>query len=502
MAKLKTLARAERNIAWIEHYCYVPEGEFVGQKVKLRYFQKKIIRGMYGTPTRRIIISYGRKNAKTTLAAMLCLLHLCGPEAKRNSQLISAAQSRDQAALLFNLMCKMVRMHPDLVNEIVLRDSKKQALCPAIGTLYTAVSADVKTNFGASPVFCVHDELGQVVGPRSPLYEALETASGAHANPMSVIISTQAPTDADLLSILIDDAKTGADPRIKLFLWTAPEDANPFTVGTIKQANPAFGDFLNKVEVMDQAKSAKRMPSREADYRNLILNQRINRNNPFVSATVWKECGAEPRPEDFEDGVILGLDLSERNDLTALVMTGKGRDGDTSVLCDFYAPADGIAERSRRDRVPYDLWADQGFLHTTPGATVDYEFIAVRLSEIAQEYDIIALKFDRWRMKYLRKELERIGLELPLVDHGQGFMSMGPALDALEADLLNKRLRHGNHPVLTWNAANSVVVRDPAGSRKLDKSKSTGRIDGMVALAMTRDEFEIEHRLTGEVLFA
>lgn len=484
------IARAERNIRWIEQHCYIPEGKFVGRRVKLRPWQKKIIRSIYGSPTRTAIVSYGRKNAKTTLAGFLCLLHTCGPEAVRNSQLISAAQSRDQAALLFALMAKMVRMNPEMDEVLTVRDSNKQILCPEIGTVYTAVSADAKTKFGASPVFVVHDELGQVVGPRSALFEALETAQGAHDAPMSVIISTQAPTDGDLLSILIDDAKTGADPKTKLFLWTADESADPFKVATIKQANPAYGDFLNAEEVKGQAQSAKRMPSREADYRNLILNQRVNRNDPFVSAGVWKENGLMPREEDFLGGVVVGLDLSERNDLTAMIITGKGSDGQTSVKCRFYVPKEGLAGRAQKDRVPYDLWEQQGHLTATPGQTVDYEFIAYELAEIDQRYGITALKFDRWRMKYLRKELERLGVELPLVDHGQGFASMAPALDALESDLLNKRLRHGDHPVLTWNAANAVVERDAAGNRKLNKAKSTGRIDGMVSLAMTRDEFE------------
>jgi phage terminase large subunit-like protein len=484
--------RAERNIKWIEQHCYIPEGKFVGQKVKLRPWQKKIVRQIYGTDTRTAIVSYGRKNAKTTLAGFLCLLHTCGPEAVRNSQLISAAQSRDQAALLFALMAKMVRMNPEMDAELLIRDSVKQILCPAIGTVYTAVSADAKTKFGASPVFVVHDELGQVVGPRSALYEALETAQGAHDHPLSIIISTQAPTDADLLSILIDDAKTKADPRTKLFLWTADEDLDPFKVSTIKKANPAYGDFLNAEEVKTQASNAKRMPSREADYRNLILNQRVNRNDPFVSHAVWAENGLLPRSDDFAGGVVVGLDLSERNDLTALIVTGKGADDQTSIECHFYAPAEGIQDRAQKDRVPYDLWAKQGFLHTTPGPTVDYEFVAMQLQELSEKYGIIAVKFDRWRMKYLRKELERLEIDLPLVDHGQGYRSMAPALDALEADLLNKRLRHGNHPVLTWNAANAVVERDATGNRKLTKAKSTGRIDGMVALAMTRDEFDNE----------
>lgn len=56
--------------------------------------------------------------------------------------------------------------------------------------------------------------------------------------------------------------------------------------------------------------------------------------------------------------------------------------------------------------------------------------------------------------------------------------------EATSAELLNSRIRHGGHPVLTMCAANAVVTKDPAGARKLDKAKATGRIDGLQALAM------------------
>ncbi len=202
------LTRGDRNIAWIEGYCKIPEGPDVGEPVRLRDWQRKIIKGIYDTPTRTAIVSFGRKNSKTTTAAFLLLLHLCGPEAKRNSQLFSAAQSRDQAAVLFALAAKMVRLSVDLNSVVTVRDTTKQLYCAELGTLYRALSADASTAYGLSPAFTVHDELGQVRGPRSELYEALETAGGAQEEPLSIVISTQAPTSADLLSVLIDDAKT------------------------------------------------------------------------------------------------------------------------------------------------------------------------------------------------------------------------------------------------------------------------------------------------------
>ena len=480
---VRRVTRGERNIAWIQEHCRIPEGKFVGQPVKLAEFQQDVIRGIYDTPTRRAIVSFGRKNAKTTLSAFLLLLHLCGPESRANSQLYSAAQSRDQASILFALAAKVVRMSPDLAAVVTIRDTAKQLFCPDLGTLYRALSADAATAYGLSPVFIVHDELGQVKGPRSELYEAMETASAAQDQPLSIVISTQAPTDADLLSVLIDDALAGNDPTQKCWLYTAPTDADPFSDEAIRAANPAFDIFMNKEEVRRQAEDARRMPSREAAYRNLICNQRVEARNPFVTRSVWEGCGALAEP--LEDRRVWGgLDLSSVSDLTALVLVSD--EGDVHPT--FWLPGDGLAEKSRNDRVPYDVWARDGWLETTPGRSIEYEFIAHHLREVFDSCDVQALAFDRYNMRFLKPWLERVGFtesELErFVEFGQGFASMSPALRELESKILNAQLKHGNHPVLAMCANNATVVQDPAENRKFVKSRASGRIDGMVALAM------------------
>jgi phage terminase large subunit-like protein len=475
--------RGARNAAWIEHHCRIPEGKHVGRPVKLTKHQKRWLDRIYDSPTRTFILSMARKNAKTAFSAFLLLLHLCGPEARANSQLFSAAQSRDQAAVLFELAAKIVRMSPDLIEVVAIRDTAKQLACPELGTLYRALSAEASTAFGLSPIFVVHDELGQVKGPRSDLYEALETASAAQEAPLSIVISTQAPTDADLLSLLIDDALSGADPRIKVELCTASLDMDPFSEEAIRAANPHFDDFMNQEEVWRQSADAKRLPSREASYRNLILNQRVEARNPFVTRAVWQENGETP--QDIEGREVWGgLDLSSVSDLTALTLVSAAGD----VHCSFWLPEEGLAEKARGDRVPYDVWRDEGLLRTSPGRAIEYEFIAEHLSRVFKTHKVKAIAFDRYNMKFLKPWLEKVGftehdLE-KFVEFGQGYVSMSPALRELEARLLAKKLKHGNHPVLTMCAANATVVSDPAGNRKFTKAKATGRIDGMVALAM------------------
>ena len=286
--------------------------------------------------------------------------------------------------------------------------------------------------------------------------------------------------------MLIDDAKAGHDPRVVCRLYTAPQEMDPFSEEAIRLANPAFGDFQNATEVLAQAEDARRMPSREAEYRNLILNQRVEANSPFVSANVWAACGDDVLPLDGP--VWGGLDLSAARDLTALVLIGR-HEGVWHVQPTFWLPADGLADKSRADRVPYDVWERQGHLLAAPGKAIEYEYVAEYLRGVFDEYDIRKIAFDRWGWRHLRTWLLKAGfdetqLAAHFVEMGQGYQSMSPALRDLETDLLNGRIAHGRHPVLTMCAANAVVQSDPAGNRKLAKDKSAGRIDGMVALAM------------------
>ncbi|MDI6026731.1 terminase large subunit [Corticibacterium sp. UT-5YL-CI-8] len=493
------LTRGERNIAWIHRYCRIPEGKDVGKPVRLRSWQQSDILKIYDNPvgTRTAIISFAKKNAKTSLAAFLLLLHLCGPEAIANTQLPSTAQSRDQAAVLFNLAAKVVRLSPGLSPIIVIRDTAKQLACPKLGTLYKALSAEASTAHGQSPVFAVHDELGQVKGPVSELYNAIENAMGAHDAPLSIIISTQAATDADLLSVLIDDGLSGNDPRVVVSLYTADPALDPFSEEAIRQANPAFGDFLNAKEVLDQAEKARRMPSQEALYRNYTLNQRVDMNAPFVSQQIWKSCGSAVAETLDDLPVYGGLDLSETSDLTALVLIAPVSErGETvwHVKPTFWLPGLGLTEKARHDRVPYDVWAKDGHLETTPGRTVDYEYVAAHLRELFTHLDIRKIAFDAWNWRHLKPWLLKAGFSEEQLEGDyavfeqmrQGFQTMSPALRDLESDLLNGRIAHGMHPVLTMCAANATVQTDPAGNRKFSKIKSHGRIDGMQALAMAR----------------
>ena len=478
------MTRGDRVIRFIERHCRVPEGADVGKPLVLADFQKEFIRAIYDNPrgTRRAILSIARKNGKTGLIAGVILAHLVGPEARLNSQIVSGAMSRDQAALVFNLAAKMVRMSPELSAIVRIIPSGKRLIGLPMNVEYKALAAEGKTAHGLSPVLAILDEAGQVHGPQSDFVDAITTSQGAHEDPLLIVISTQAASDADLLSVWIDDAKRSNDPRIVCHVYAAEQSAGIMDEEAWRASNPALGLFRSYDDLAEQAKQAARMPSMENSFRNLILNQRVSLFSPFVSRDVWLSCGQTPGDYSTAKRIWVGLDLSSKTDLTAAVVLSE-HDGYLGVTPFFWVPQEGLFDRAARDRVPYDVWARDGWLRTTPGKIVNYEAVISDLSELLGK-NLECVAFDRWMMGMFKKDADRMGVSLPLVEFGQGFKDMSPALDRLEELLLTGRLRHGNNPVLTMCAANAAVIRDPAGNRKLDKAKATGRIDGMVALAM------------------
>lgn len=480
----RKMTRGSDVVEFVETFCLAPEGAHVGKPITLLPFQKKFIRDIYNNPrgTRRAYLSIARKNGKTALIAGIMLAHLVGPEARQNSQICSGARSREQAAQVFNYAAKMVRLSPELSSVVRIVPSSKTLIGLPLNVEYKALSAEGATAHGRSPVLAILDEVGQVRGPQDDFTDAITTSQGAHDAPLLIAISTQAPNDTDLFSVWLDDAEKSGDPRIVSHVYAAPKDCQLDDRSAWRAANPAIGKFRSLQDVEEQAKQAARMPSAENTFRNLVLNQRVSSVSPFVSVGVWKSCGGQVL--DFGSAPVwCGLDLSARTDLTALVIVGKIA-GVWHVRPHFWTPEGGLIDRSKRDRAPYDVWVRQGYLHTTPGATVDYEYVAQDLGAILGNLDVRAIAYDRWRIALLRKELDALGMALPLVEFGQGFRDMSPALETLECELLNGRIAHGAHPVLTMCAANAVLSTDAAGNRKLDKHKATGRIDGMQALAM------------------
>jgi len=488
--------RAERVIAFIERYCRVPEGALVGKPLRLAPFQKDFIFAVYDNPhatTRRALLSMARKNGKTGLIAALLLAHIAGPVAVQNSQIVSGALSRDQAALVFNLARKMVDLDPTLSALCRIVPSGKRIIGLSANAEYHALSADAGTAHGLSPVLAILDEVGQIRGATSDFVDAITTAQGAYESPLLIAISTSSPSDSDLFSLWLDDATRSGDAATVIREYVAPKDCELLDRAAWAAANPALGSFRSEADIEFQAREALRLPAREASFRNLILNQRIARESLFIAPTIWRENGGAPDLDVIRNGpAVLALDLSTRADLTAAVVAARDESNVVHLLPWTFTPSEGLEERGRRDRAPYAQWVRDGHLIALPGSAIEYDQVAAYLRDALAELGIdpTAIAFDRWRIDHFKRAAVDAGLAPSAVwkEVGQGFKDMSPRLEAFEGLLLETRIRHGAHPLLTMAAANAIAVSDPAGNRKLDKQKGTLRIDPLVAAVMAAFE--------------
>ena len=489
------MTKGEKVIAFIEAYCKTPEGAKVGTPLKLANFQKKFIKEIYDNPhgTRRAILGIARKNGKSALIAALMLAHICGPQAQLNTQIVSGAQSRDQASLVFNLAAKMINLSPELIKVTRIVPSQKKIIGLARNVEYRALAADGTTAHGLSPVLAILDETGQVIGSSSPFLEAIMTSQGAYENALQIFISTQAPSDADFFSIMIDDAIRTGDKKTVCHLYAADEDCELLDKKQWEKANPALGLFRSEQDLAEQLKQAQRLPSMEASSRNLLLNQRVALESLWLAPTVWKKCSGLPNMDVFRNNpCAIGLDLSARNDLTAAVLAAVDDEGVVHLFPFVFTPLTGIEERGQQARAPYAQWAKDGKLIPVTGNTIDYEYVATYMRDQLDDLgiSIATLCFDRWRIDLFRKACEEssalLGARWSPV--GQGFKDFSPRLESFEAKLLEGKVRHGSHPLLNMSAANAIAVQDAAGSKKIDKSKSTQRIDPLVAAVMALHE--------------
>lgn len=485
------LSRAERVVAFLEALP-VTKGYGAGETLKLMDWQRDWISAVYADgpdglrQVRTGLLSVARGNGKTVLIAGLCLAHLVGPEAEPRGECYSAAATRDQAALIFAEMEAAIMATPWMAARLNVARFHKTIEDLESGSIYRALASDAGAVHGLASSFVACDELAQ--WKRRELFDVLRTSMGKRASPLMLIIGTQSPSPTNVMSELIDytarlNSGEVSDPAFHGRGYAVPDDADPFDPVLWPLANPALGAFRSTQDIQTEAERAQRMPTFRPAFENLFLNRRVDAEPKAINPAEWEACGGSVDAKALEGKrCFAGLDLSSTRDLTALALFFPDDDG--AVLPWFWCPKDGLTEKEETDRVPYRTWAKQGHIQPTPGKAIDKRFIARVLGDIAGRYRLEAVAYDRFGFKDLQNILESEGVTLPLVEWGQGYASMGPAVDAFEAALLAGELRHAMHPVLRWCAGNLILETDPAGNRKPSKSRSIDRIDGMTALIM------------------
>lgn len=491
--------KAQRVVRFIEALRHT-KGEFHGQPFHLLPWQEKIIRDVFGTvrdddPTMRqyttAYIEIPKKNGKSELGAAIALNMLINDD-EWKAEVYSCASDRQQAAIVFDVAVDMVRQSPALMKRVKIIPSTRRMVYQPTGSIYQVLSSEVATKHGLNVSACIFDELH--TQPTRALYDVMTQGSGdARRQPLWFFLTT-AGTDRNSICWEVHqkalDILEGRknDPRFYPVLFGLPDEADWTNEENWYRANPSLDHTITIDKVRDAFHKAQETPADENQFRQLRLNQWVKQSVRWMPMDKWDECGGVVDPYALEGrACYAGLDLSSTSDLTALVLVfpPTSEDEPYIALPFFWLPEETLSLRVRRDHVPYDQWAKRGFIQTTEGNVVHYGFIERFICELGERYDIREIAHDRWNATMMVQTLEDDGFTM--VPFGQGFKDMSPPTKEMMRIVLEHKLCHGGHPVLRWNMDNAFVRTDPAGNLKLDKEKSTEKVDGAVALVMALD---------------
>lgn len=488
---------ADYAVAFIENLCHT-KGEWANKKFELIDWQEQIVRDLFGTIKKdgfrqfnSAYVEIPKKQGKSELAAALSLLLLCG-DGEEGAEVYSCAADRQQASIVFDVAADMVRMCPALNRRCKIMESRKRIIYLPTRSFYQVLSAEAGTKHGFNIHGLLFDELH--TQPDRKLYDVMTKGSGdARKQPLFFMITT-AGTDINSICYEVhqkaEDIINGKkhDPTFYPVIYGAGPDDDWKDPKVWAKANPSLGITVDIDKVRDACNSAQETPAEENAFRQLRLNQWVKQTVRWMQMDKWDKCAF---PIDMEDlkgrKCYAGLDLSQTTDITALVLVFPPRDEEDKyiILPFMWIPEECLELRVRRDHVPYDLWQKQGYLQTTEGNVIHYAYIEKFIEDLGKIYNIQEIAFDRWGAVQTVQNLEAMGFVV--VPFGQGFKDMSPPTKELETLVLGEKIAHGGHPVLRWMMDNVIVRLDPAGNVKMDKQRSTEKIDGAVATVMALD---------------
>lgn len=490
--------KANRTLDFFPKVLRLNGGEHEGMPFELAPPQQFIVGNLFGwlraDGTRRFRFAYiegGKGCGKSPLVAGIGLYGLIADNEPR-AEVYAAATKRDQAMILFRDAVAMVQQSP-LLNSKVETSGRAEKIWNIYhlksSSFFRPISADDGQS-GPRPHFGLIDELHEHKSPK--VINMMAAGRKGRRQPLIIAITNSGHDKNSVCweyhetAIKVSSGESEDDTFFSYVCALDKEDDPLNDESCWIKANPLLGITIHPEYLRDEVRQARSMPSKESMVRRLNFCQWTEAHDPLIPMDDWEACGEDYTLDFFRGAeVYLGLDLSRTTDLTAAVFVMK-KHGNFYWWPEFWLPKEGLAKKVEIDKVPYDTWERQGHLKTTPGRAIDKDFVAKSLLDIQSKYSlkIIDAPYDKAFIEEFRMSCSRIGLNMPLSEFQQGFISMAPAVNALETSILNGTLRHNRNPVLRMCAANTVVSQDPAGNRKFNKDKATGRIDGIVAGAM------------------
>lgn len=489
--------KADRAVTFIENLCHT-KGKWAGTPFWLLPWQEQLIRDIFGIVKpdgnrqfRTAFVEICKKVGKSELAAAVAL-YLLYADNEPSAEVYGAAADRQQASIVFDVAKQMVEMSPALMKRSKLMGATKRIVNYSNAGYYQVLSAEVGGKHGFSVSGLVFDEIH--TQPNRQLYDVLtKGSSDARQNPLHFIITT-AGNDRHSIAYELHtkavDILEGrrVDPTFYPVVYGLKDDEDWEDEANWYKVNPSLGYTVDIERLRDAYREAKQNPADEVTFKWLRCNMWVSSTVAWIPDAIYMR-GNEPIDMDALAGrdCYAGLDLSSTGDITTLVLIFPPRDEDEKyvLLPYFWIPEETIPRRVKANSVPYDIWEKQGYIMSTEGNVIHYDFIEKFIMDLSEKYHILEIAVDRWNATHVIQNLEDNGLTM--VPFGQGFASMSAPTKEFYRLLMEGKIIHGGHPVMRWMAGNVVVDTDPAGNIKVTKAKSKEKIDGIVAAIMALD---------------
>ena len=436
------------------------------------------------------IMNIPRKNGKSELGAALTLV-LYFLDGEQQKEIYSIASETTQAAILFGAVLQMLKQLPALLRRVrhFKAEKKIQTTGGEFVDLYRVLSAEAGTKDGLKTSAVMADEPHAY--PDAALYNVVTEGMAHRDQGISFLLSTAGYNKQGFYHrklLYARQVMQGVieDPSIYLMDFSLDDDADWTDEALWAKANPALGYGVKMKYLRNKYHKAMHSATDEVSFKTKHLNMWVDSAVTWIKQSAWKASGAV---KTYTEADLVGrecyggLDLASVTDLAAFALIFPiPEDRAYAVLIRFFVPEENAMERSKTDKVMYLDWIRDGWITATPGNVIDYDAIYDQILKDAETFDVREIAFDRWNSHGLVTKLEEKGLTM--VGFGQGYQSMSSPVKEVETLVLQKKLQHGNNPVLTWNVANCVTVSDAADNVKLDKSKAVEKIDGAVAMVM------------------
>lgn len=434
---------------------------------------------------REALILVPRKNAKSLLGAGIGLVELFMGD-PNTPEIMIGSGDREQARQMLDTIKLMIQQEPEIAGRLEV--FKNIIRCPANNGWLKVVSSESYNLHGANLSCALIDETHVV---KRDLVEVMQTSQGSRLSPLVVNLSTAGFDRHSILfekrdyAIKVQDGIID-DPAFFPVIYEADPDTDWADLATWEAANPNLGKSISVEFLKRECQRALESPAFEASFKRLYLNIWTESESPWLQMARFDQCLGD-LPDLSGRPAYLGLDLASQVDLCALAVCFPPQEENETFYarCFCWVPGDNIRERARRDKVPYMMWRDQGWIEPTLGSVISYEPILSKIDELARQYDVRAVLFDRWGSSMIVQSLEEKGLTV--IEHGQGFKDMSPPTKELFKMIMAKTIRFEPNPALRWCFSNVVVEQDPAGNIKISKRRSIEKVDAAIATVMAAD---------------